>query len=110
MEKGKIEAYLGFCIRSGKIAFGVDRAEALKKGVYLLLADGTLSENSGKAMEKLRQRFSCPFIVTEGISLGELLHRPAVKAVAVREKNLASAILAAAEGDDKYKIYSGGNN
>ena len=38
MQNDKISTYLGFCIRSGKIVFGVDRAEALKKGVHLLIA------------------------------------------------------------------------
>lgn len=110
MRNGKIEAYLGFCIRSGKIAFGVDRAEVLKKGVYLLIADGALSENSFKAFVKLQEKFRCPLLVTEGGALGELLHRPVVKAAAIKDKNLASAILSAAEGDVRYKLYSGGNN
>ncbi len=110
MQTSKIETYLGFCIRSGNIVFGVDRAETLKKGVYLLLADGTLSENSLKTLCKLREKFACPLLVTEGANLGELVHRPAVKAAAIKDKNLASAILTAAEGDLKYKLYSGGNN
>ena len=110
MQNDKISTYLGFCIRSGKIVFGVDRAEALKKGVHLLIADSTLSENSMKVLVKLKEKFSCPLLVTEGVSLSELLHRPAVKAAAVKDKNLASAILTAAEGDGIYKLYSGGNN
>ena len=110
MQNDKISAYLGFCIRSGKIVFGVDRAEALKKGVHLLIADSTLSENSMKVLVKLKERFSCPLLVTEGVSLSELLHRPAVKAAAVKDKNLASAILTASASDAQYKLYSGGNN
>lgn len=97
-------------MRSGKIALGVDRAETLKKGVFLLMTDGTISENSMKALQKLQSRFSCPLVTAEEISLGELLHRPAVKAAAIKDKNLASAILAEAERDNRYKIYSGGNN
>ena len=110
MQNDKISTYLGFCIRSGKIVFGVDRAEALKKGVHLLIADSTLSENSMKVLVKLKEKFSCPLLVTEGVSLSELLHRPAVKAAAVKEKNLASAILTASASDAQYKLYSGGNN
>ncbi|MFR1553864.1 MAG: hypothetical protein ACLSTV_04180 [Coriobacteriales bacterium] len=110
MQNDKISAYLGFCIRSGKIVFGVDRAEALKKGVHLLIADSTLSENSMKVLVKLKEKFSCPLLVTEGVSLSELLHRPAVKAAAVKDKNLASAILTASASDAQYKLYSGGNN
>lgn len=110
MQNDKISAYLGFCIRSGKIVFGVDRAEALKKGLHLLIADSTLSENSMKVLVKLKEKFSCPLLVTEGVSLSELLHRPAVKAAAVKDKNLASAILTASASDAQYKLYSGGNN
>ena len=110
MQNDKISAYLGFCIRSGKIVFGVDRAEALKKGVHLLIADSTLSENSMKVLVKLKEKFSCPLLLTEGVSLSELLHRPAVKAAAVKDKNLASAILTASASDAQYKLYSGGNN
>ena len=110
MQNNKISTYLGFCIRSGKIVFGVDRAEALKKGVHLLIADSTLSENSMKVLVKLKEKFSCPLLVTEGVSLSELLHRPAVKAAAVKDKNLASAILTASASDAQYKLYSGGNN
>ena len=110
MQNDKISAYLGFCIRSGKIVFGVDRAEALKKGVHLLIADSTLSENSMKVLVKLKEKFSCPLLVTEGVSLSELLHRPAVKAAAFKDKNLASAILTASASDAQYKLYSGGNN
>ena len=110
MQNDKISTYLWFCIRSGKIVFGVDRAEALKKGVHLLIADSTLSENSMKVLVKLKEKFSCPLLVTEGVSLSELLHRPAVKAAAVKDKNLASAILTASASDAQYKLYSGGNN
>ena len=106
----KIGAYLGFCIRSGKIIYGVDEIEKQKKGVYLLLADGALSENSLKVVEKSREKLACPCLVTENGLLGELLHKPAVKAAAVKDKNLALAILSVANGDSQFKLYSGGTN
>ena len=106
----KIGAYLGFCIRSGKIIYGIDEIEKQKKGVYLLLADGALSENSLKVVEKSRERLACPCLVTENGLLGELLHKPAVKAVALKDKNLSSAILSAAEKSSKLKFISGGKD
>jgi len=106
----KLEAYLGFCIRSGKITFGVDGIEALRKGVVILLADEGLGESSFKTLHKLREKFACALIKCPRGTLGELLHRPAVKAVAVKDKNLANAILSVAEGEPQFKIYSGGTN
>jgi hypothetical protein len=48
--------------------------------------------------------------LTEENYLGELLHRPAVKAVAVKDEHLAAAIITAAESEPRIKLYSGGNN
>ncbi len=106
----KIGAYLGFCVRSGKIVYGVDDVEKQKKGVCLLIVDGALSENSFKVVSKAREKFACPLVTTENGLLGELLHKPAVKAVGVKDKNLASAILSAAEGSSRFKFISGGKD
>lgn len=89
----------------------MDGAESLKKGVYLLIADDTLGASSMKTMAKLKDNFSCPLVVTGAGVLGEALHKPAVKAAAIKEKNLAAAIFAAVkETEEDYKIYSGGTN
>ncbi|MBQ8320235.1 MAG: hypothetical protein IJX81_05080 [Clostridia bacterium] len=105
----KIGAYLGFCIRSGKIVYGVDEIEKQKKAA-LILIDEELGESSKKSVVKAKEKFAAPLLVVTGGVLGELLHKPAVKAVAIKEKNLASAILSAAEGSDKFKSMSSGGN
>ena len=104
---GKIISYLGFCIRSGKICYGVDDIEQHKKRVYLLIMDDGLGESSKKSLIRSQQRFQCPLLVAEAGALGELLHKPAVKAVAIKDNHLASAILSAADGESKLKIYGG---
>lgn len=109
----KIETYLGFCIKAGKAAFGLDRAESLKRRADLILADKSLSDGSMKRAKRLCEKFRCPLLICEGVSLGELLHRPACKLLAVSEKNLAAAILSAAENNGNFKLFKevgiGGN-
>ena len=105
----KISTYLGFCIRAGKITFGVDRIETQKRA-YLLIADGLLSENSKKLLVKAKERMNCPLLIAENGLLGELTHRPNVKAVAVTEEQLAKAILKESQGKSQLKLYSGGQN
>ena len=107
---GKIETYLGFCIRARKIIFGAEMIERQKKGVRLLIGDGSIGKNSLKPMLKAKEKFGCPFLMTDEGLLGEILHRPAVKVVALTDDNLASAILSVAESDPQFKLYSGGNN
>ena len=110
MEKSKIETYLGFCVRARKIAFGADDIETLKKGVFLIVCDQSMSPNSFKTIEKAREKFSCPLLITPADLLGTLLHKPAVKAVAIKDKHLALAILSVANGEPQFKLYSGGTD
>ena len=110
MGNSKMETYLGFCIRAGKIVFGVDRLERQKKGVYVLLVDGGVGKNSLKPALQAKERFGCPLIMTETGVLGETLHKPAVKVAAVTDEHLAAAILSAVGGEPQFKLYTGGNN
>ncbi len=110
LEKSKIETYLGFCVRARKIAFGADGIETLKKGVFLIVCDESISPNTFKTIEKAREKFSCPLLITPSDTLGALLHKPAVKAAAIKDKNLALAILSVANGNSQFKLYSGGTN
>ena len=106
----KMETYLGFCIRSGKMIFGVDNIEKQRKGVKLLIVDGELGQNSLNTMLKLQGRFACPMLMTDNGVLSKRLHRLGVKAVAITEEHLASAVLSAVDSEPQFKIYSGGNN
>ena len=108
--KSKIETYLGFCVRARKLVFGAEEAEKQRKGVFLLISDGSIGPNSLKILLKAKERLGCPLLTTAEGVLGECLHKPTVKAVAVKDKNLASAILAALEGEPQFKLYSGGSN
>ena len=110
MEQNKISTYLGFCIRSGKITFGVDNVEKEKKGVFLLISDEDLGKSSFKTMVKAQEKFACPLVIAESGVLGELTHRTSVKAVAIKDKNLAEAIIKELGEKPQFKLYSGGNN
>ena len=110
LEKSKIETYIGFCIRSGKIIFGTEMISRQKKGVKLLISDGGMGANSFKIMVNAYKTLACPLLQTEAELLGKLVHRPTVKAVAIKDEHLASAILSTVADDPQFKLYSGGNN
>ena len=108
--KSKIETYLGFCVRAGKLVYGVDDIESKRKGIFLLVFDETLGENSLKALLQAQQKFSCPLMIADKEILGAYLHKPAVKATAITDYHLATAIVNAAQSEPQFKFYSGGNN
>lgn len=100
---GKVETYLGFCLRARKIALGSGSVDILKKGVYLIIVCSTASENTFSLALKFKNRFFCPLIVCN-TGLENAVHRAGCKIAAVRDPELAKAICANADGD--YELYT----
>lgn len=92
MGASKLETYLGFARRAGKLTLGVNAVSTLKGGVYLLVADTSASENTKKEIEKLANRFQVPVVWTEGLET--LAGKEFCKIAALKEEHLAEAILA----------------
>lgn len=107
MANSKAETFIGFCVKAQKLVLGADALERQKKGVYLLLASKSLSENSFKKAIKFSKKFDCPLMVCEN-ELANATHIQGCKLAAVVDKNLASAIVNSA--DDNFQIYLGGEN
>ena len=103
----KLASYFGFCVRSGKIAYGIDDIEKQKKSVFMIAYEQGLGASSTRAVIKAAEKFGCPLLVAETGVLSELLHKPAVKAVAIKDNHLAKAILSVLENEPKLKIYGG---
>ena len=95
MDVKKIESYLGFALRAGKLALGLNTIETLKKEVYCMLLCEDAAKNSQKQARKLKERFSCPLVIIK--DLGALIKREGCKVVAVRDASLAGAVLSEAE-------------
>ena len=91
MQRSKIESYLGFARRAGKLVLGVQAAGTVRRGVYLLVADESVAPNNRKEIEKLRQRFSCPLIFVSGLE--EMTGKANCKLAAVKDEHLADAIM-----------------
>ena len=103
MLAGKVESYIGFCLRARKIALGSGSVDVLKKGVYLIIVCSTASENTFSLALKYKNRYSCPLIICK-VGLENAVHKPGCKIAAVRDYELAKAICANADGD--YELYT----
>ncbi len=87
----KTKSYLGFARRAGKLVLGVNAVSAVRGEVFLLVADRAASPNTQKEIGSLQRRFSCP--LAEVDDLESLTGRSLCKLAAVRDPNLARAIL-----------------
>lgn len=99
---GKVESYVGFCIKARKIALGSGTIDMLKKGVYLLIVCSSASDNTFKVALKYKNRFSCPLVICK-IGLENVVHKPDCKLAAIKDEGLARAITENINED--YEIY-----
>ena len=106
MQRSKAETYLGFCIKSGKLTCGFNAVALQKKNVFLLVLYSGASENARDEALKLKRKFHCELMVVHNRTLEDITGKPNVKLAAVRDRNLANAILSSE--DENFKIYSGG--
>ena len=96
MARSKVESFVGFCFKAGKITLGSGAIDTLKGGVYLLILDGKAAKNSMRYALKFKNRFNCPLVVYNG-NFEQLVNKPLCRLAAVRDKNLAEAILNSGE-------------
>ena len=101
---GKVETYIGFCIKARKISLGGGTIDLLRKGVYLIIVCSTASENTKKLALKYKNRFLCPLIECK-IGLENVVHKAGCKIAAIRDESLARAITDNLNED--YVLYDG---
>lgn len=93
----KIGTYIGFAIKAGKVVFGTDNIYSTTP--YIVVADTTLSANAQKKLEARCNLLKIPLIKIQG--LGSLISKPSCKAVGIKEKNLAKAIISVTDTEPK---------
>lgn len=107
MVKTKIDTYIGFAIRSNKVAFGSDSIKTLKKGIYLIVLCASAAKNITKLAYKFSDEFSCPLVLCKS-GLKNVVFRDNCKIIAIKDENLAKAVVE--HIDENYEIMLGGNN
>lgn len=106
-DAAKLNAYLGFSLRSGKIVLGADKIAETRRGVRLILADSDMGKTALKRLKAAADESGAPLYLYDG-RLGELLSIPAVKAAALKDKNLAKSAEGAVCAGEKWNLYSEG--
>lgn len=107
MANGRIETFIGFSIKSGKISLGSGAIGTLRGGVYLLILDGAAAKNSRRLALKYKNRFSCPLLICDG-GFEDAVNKVGCKMAAIRDRELAKAILQSQQNN--YRLYAGGDD
>ena len=96
-EIGKIDCYINFAVRAGKVIWGVDNLERARRAPQLILVDGSLGANSAKQLSLYCQRKKAKSLTLPTDYLNNLLKRSNIKVLSITDESLASAILAYCE-------------
>ena len=105
--RNRIETFIGFCIKKGKLTLGSGAVDTLKNDVYLLIVSSNASENAFKLAVKFKNRLRCPLLICK-TDFESVVNRVGCKIAAVRDRVLAKAILESLDND--YELYAGGND
>ncbi len=87
----KNDAYLGFAVKTGRITYGGELVSRLKKGVYLVVIDASAQKNTTNTAFNVARKFNVPVMVCD--HLDSAANKKDCKIVAVRDKNLAEAMI-----------------
>lgn len=92
----KINAYLGFAIKSGKIIWGADEITKKPRKRPLIFLCGDAGETTYKQIQAYAEKTHSPLIIIKDFTLEAILKKNC-KAIAITEPNLAKAIIANSE-------------
>lgn len=106
MGRTRIETFIGFCIKSGKMSYGSGAIDTLKGDVYLLILNGDAAKNTQKLAVKYKNRFNCPLLVCKS-EFETVVNKSGCKLAAVRDRQFAKLIIE--NIDNNYEFYAGGN-
>ena len=105
MAKDKVNTFIGFCVKARKITLGSGAIDTLRGGVYLIIVCSSAAKNTFKLALKNKNRFYCPLMICN-CGLENAVNKQGCKIAAVKDLNLANAIIANA--CEEYEIYAGG--
>ncbi len=90
---GKIDCYINFAVRAGKVIWGVDNLERAKRTPHLILVDESLGANSAKQLSLYCQRKNTMSLTLPTDYLNNLLKRSNIKVLSITDESLANAII-----------------
>lgn len=89
----KIVSYLGFALRARKVKLGVNSAQSVKNGIYLIILCHTASPNTVKEAHSLAKKHHAKIVVSTYYTVETLTNKENCKLIAVCDRQFSTAIL-----------------
>ena len=92
MVTNKIETYLRFAIKGGKIVFGLDNIKIKIRHIKLIISDNSLSEKSLRETKFISEKNKIPLMLSEA-DLNQILNTTNCKVIGITDINMVTAIM-----------------
>ncbi|MDE7079236.1 MAG: hypothetical protein K2O95_03885 [Clostridia bacterium] len=96
----KIDCYINFAVRAGKVIWGIDNLERSKIAPLIVLYDTTLGANSAKQLCEYTEKKRVKTLALPENYLNSVLKREKVKVLSITDVSLATAILSYCEEEE----------
>lgn len=93
----KIDSYVNFAVRAGKVIWGLDNLERARKNPVVVLYDEALGVSSAKQLAAYCEKKQVKSLQVPANHLNDLLKRENVRVLSVTDESLGNAILANCE-------------
>lgn len=93
----KIDSYIGFAVRCGRVSFGLEMLLRAKRPPFVVLYDAALGANSYKNLKYYCVKNKVKAVKLEENHLNDALQRQNVKIISISDESLAKAIIANSE-------------
>ena len=109
MSNGKIDTFIGFCVKARKITYGSGAIGVLRGGVYLVIVSADAAKNTQKLAIKYKNRFNCPLLICKS-DFERIVNKYGCKIAAIKDNKLARAIIENINNynESNYELYAGG--
>ena len=89
----KIESILGFAVRAGKIIYGFDNIELLRKKRYLIILDNSVSQRLQRHCTEFAKSRHLPLLLIKHKKIEDVVHKFKCKVIAITDKQMSQAIM-----------------
>lgn len=93
MQNNKIKTYINFAIKSNKIVYGLDNISAYNKKAFLIIIDEGVNAKFKQNIINIATKLQTPLVEAAQEILNEMLNTSNCKAILLRNKSLADAII-----------------
>lgn len=102
MQKDKIDTLLGFAVKAGKLIYGADNLDTIRKRIFLIIMCASTADNTREKVIQSALKRKVPLVIALK-PLQDILYKQNCKIAALQDEQMANAIMN--NLNDNFQLY-----